>query len=47
MKKEVSNDVIRKRGLGLPMDDLKKHLEEHKEKLRQEELKKKDKKKKG
>ena len=37
-----TNDLIRKRGLGLPMDDLKKHLKEHKEKLKQEEQAKKN-----
>lgn len=32
-------DRLKKRGSGLPMDDLKKHLKEHQEKLKQEELK--------
>ena len=38
-------DRLKKRGSGMPIDDLEKHLKEHKEKLKQEELKKKDKKK--
>lgn len=40
---------VTRRNTGLPMDDLVKHLEEYKSKLRKEleEEKKKDKKKKG
>ena len=35
----------RTRGSGMPIDDLKEHLKEYQEKLKQEELEKKDKKK--
>ena len=42
-KEEAYYDRLKKRGSGLPLDDLKKHLKEHQEKLRQEELKKKQK----
>ena len=40
---------VKRRNTGLPMDDLVKHLEEYKSKLREErkEAKKKGKKKKG
>ena len=42
MKKEDAYyDRLKKRGSGMPIDDLEKHLKEHKERLKQEELKKK------
>ena len=46
-KKDTFYERQKKRGSGLPMDDLIKFQKEYQEKMKQEELKKKAKNKKG